>query len=130
MKLNEAGEIIEPLLGDAELVRMEFDPSGAIIHFELWDDQRFVLKLQNIRWMSFDTNCAQNVIGKIIITNDTNAVNAPKDIRDLLLIRTLRIPGDTSKPDPLFVLKTEPLAGGELSCIADKIYEVGSDALP
>jgi hypothetical protein len=62
MKLNEAGEIIEPLLGDAELVRMEFDPSGAIIHFKFWDDQRFVLKLQNIRWMSFDTNCTQTVI--------------------------------------------------------------------
>jgi hypothetical protein len=124
VKLSEKGEIIEPVLGDAELVRMEFDPSGVIIHFKLSDDRPFALKLDDVRWMSFTTDCTQNVIEKITITTNTDEVEAPKHIRDLLLVRRFQIPGDASIPEPLLVVRIEPLAGPALSCIVGAVDEV------
>ena len=112
------------MLGDAELVRMEFDPSGVIIHFKLSDDRPFALKLDDVRWMSFTTDCTQNVIEKITITTNTDEVEAPKHIRDMLLRRRFQIPGDASIPEPLLVIRIEPLAGPALSCIAGHVDEV------
>ena len=48
MKLSEKGELIEPALGDAELVGMEFDPSGVILHFRPSHDRPFALKLDDV----------------------------------------------------------------------------------
>ena len=124
MQLGEKGEISEPALGDAELVRMEFDPSGVIIHFKLSDDRPFALKLHDVRWMSFTTDCTQNVIEKITVTTNTDEIETPKHIRDLLLMRKLRIPGDASVPEPLLVVRIAPLAGPVLSCIAVDVDEV------
>jgi hypothetical protein len=122
--LGVQGEIIEPALGDAELVRMEFDPSGVIIHFKLSDNRPFVLKLDDVRWMSFTTDCTQNVIEKITITTNIDEVETPKHIRDRLLMRKLQIPGGASIPGPLLVVRIEPLAGPVLSCIAGDVDEV------
>ena len=124
MKLGEKGEISEPVLGDAELVRMEFDPSAVTIHFKLSNDLPFALKLHDVRWMSFTTDCTQNVIEKITVTTNIDEVETPKHIQDLLLRRKLQIPGDASIPEPLLVVRVEPLAGPVLSCIAGAVDEV------
>jgi hypothetical protein len=124
MKLDELGEIIEPKVGDADLVRMDFEPSCATLHFKLQlPDRLFVLKLHGVIWLSFSTPHTQNVIDTIRITSDTDSVEVPKDIRDLLFRRTLRIPGDASPVEPLTVVRLTPVAGAgpEMVCIARRV---------
>lgn len=77
MKLNERGEIIDPNVGDAELVRMEFDSRWIDLHVKLaLPEEIFVLRLVTPRWMSFATDCPQNVIDRVIVTTDLKAAAA------------------------------------------------------
>jgi hypothetical protein len=63
MKLGEQGEIIEPNVGDAELVRMDFDHTYAILHLKLClPERQFGLKLHGVMWLSFSTDFTQNVV--------------------------------------------------------------------
>lgn len=121
MKLGERGEIFEPKVGDADLVRMDFQPTCVTLHFKLQLPTRmFVLRLHGVIWLSFSTPHPQNVINSIRITSDTDRVVVPKDIRDFLFQRTLRLPGDTSPVEPLTVVTLIPIAGAgpDMVCIA------------
>jgi hypothetical protein len=120
MKLNDRGDIIEPNVGDAELTRMEFNVSGAVLHFKLHNGSHFALTLDEVWWISFSTNFTQNVVSSISITGDTNNIDAPEDIKDRLFRRRLRIPEDTSEPETLAVVKIGAAAGPEMICIAEK----------
>jgi hypothetical protein len=124
MNLNDQGEVIDPNVGDAELTRMEFDSTCAVLHFKLHNGHHFALRLDHVWWMSFSTSITQNVVHSINITNNTDKIDAPEYIRDMLLTRTLRIPGDTSKPEPLSVVEIIPAAGPKMICIATKVYAV------
>src|SRR5882762_8748004 len=96
MELNERGVIIDPNVGDAELVRMEFDPRWIDLHIKLAPgEESFVLRLVTPRWMSFSTNHSQNVIDKIVVTTDLSeaAALAPQYIREMLWRREQTIPG-------------------------------------
>jgi hypothetical protein len=124
MKQNEQGEIIDPSVGDAELVRMEFDPLGFNLHIKLaLGKDILVLRVLNPRWMSFSTDCAQNVIEKIIVTNDLKEVAAlaPQHIREMLWMRSQTIPGQIDTAKPLQALFVMPLAGPTMTCIADDV---------
>jgi hypothetical protein len=127
MKLGERGEIIEPKVGDADLVRMDFDPSCATLYFKLQLPERlFGLKLHDVIWLSFSTNFTQNVIDSIKITTNTDEVKVPECIRDLLFRRTFRVPGDTSPVEPLTVVRIIPIAGAgpEMVCITRKVEAI------
>jgi hypothetical protein len=127
MKLNERGEIIDPNVGDAELVRMEFDPQGINLHIKLAQSEDiFVLRLTNPRWMSFTTNCPQNVIDKIIVTSDLKEVTAlaPQDIREMLWVRDQTVPGQMDNARPLQAVRIAPIAGPVLTCIADDLTAI------
>jgi hypothetical protein len=122
MRLGEQGEIIEPKVGDADLIRMDFDHACAILYFKLQlPDRLFGLKLHGVIWLSFSTSFTQNVVDSIKITFNTDGLNVPEDIRDLLFRRTVRIPGDTSPVEPVTVLRITPTAGPEMLCIARKV---------
>jgi hypothetical protein len=126
-RVNERGEIIDPNVGDAELVRMDFDPRGVSFHIKLARSKDiFVLRLMNPRWMSFSTNCPQNVIEKIIVTTDLKeaAALAPPYIREMLWIRDQTIPGWMDTARPLQAMHITPLAGPELTCIADDVTAI------
>ena len=130
MKLDEQGHIIEPKVGDAELVRMHFDNASAILHFKLClPEQLFRLKLHSVIWLSFSTNFTQNVVSSVRITTNTDAVEVPKCIRDLLLRRTLRTLSDTWELEPLFVVQIDPAAGPKMVCIARKVEPLDESAL-
>jgi hypothetical protein len=122
MKLDEHGRIIEPRLGDADLVRMDFDHANAILHLKLQHPERlFALKLHAVVWLSFSTNHTQNVIDSVRVTHDTDKLEVPPHIRDLLFRRTLRISGDPSEIEPLSVVRITPTFGPEMTCIALKV---------
>lgn len=124
MKRNEQGEIIDPSVGDAEFVRMEFDPLGFNLHIKLASGKDIlVLRVVNPRWMSFSTDCAQNVIDKIIVTTDLKeaAALAPQHIQDTLWMRSQTIPGQIDTAKPLQALCVVPLAGPTMTCIADDV---------
>jgi hypothetical protein len=130
MKLNERREIIDPNVGDAELVRMDFDPEGVSLHIKLaLSEQTFVLRLTNPRWMSFSTNCPQNVIDKIIVTTDLKEATAlaPPYIQELLWMRDQTIPGRMDTTRPLQAMQITPLAGPELTCIADEVTAIDAN---
>jgi hypothetical protein len=130
MKLNERGEIIDPNVGDAELVRMDFDPEGVSLHIKLaLSEQTFVLRLTNPRWMSFSTNCPQNVIDKIIVTTDLKEATAlaPPYIQELLWMRDQTISGRMDTARPLRAMQITPLAGPELTCIADEVTAIDAN---
>jgi hypothetical protein len=124
MKLGEQGEIIDPKVGDADLVRMDFDHSSTTLHCKLQlPDRLFALRLYGVIWLSFSTTHTQNVIESIRITSNTDHVKVPEDIRDLLFRRTLRVPGDMSPVEPLTVVTIIPIAGAgpEMVCIAKRV---------
>lgn len=126
MKLNEGEAIIDPNVGDAELVRMDFDPRWIDLHIKLaLNGDIFVLRLISPRWMSFSTNCPQNVnvIDRITVTSDPEkaAALAPQYIREMLWTREQRIPGQTDTTRPLKAIQIMPAAGPELTCIADDV---------
>jgi hypothetical protein len=127
MKLNERGEIVDPQVHDAELVRMEFDPRWIDLHLELpHRKDSLVLRLANPRWMSFSTNHSLNVIDKIVVTIDLReaAALSPKYIREMLWIREQKIPGRKDKAKPLKAIYITPASGPELSCIADDVAAI------
>ena len=127
MKLNERGEIVDPQVGDAELVRMEFAPHWIDLHIVLpYRKENLVLRLANPRWMSFSTNHTQNVIDRIVITTDLTeaAALAPQYIRDMLLRRGLMIPGQKDRATSLKAIYIIPASGPELSCIADDVTAI------
>jgi hypothetical protein len=127
MKLNEQGEIIDPNVDDAELVRMDFDPEGVSLHIKLaFNEAIFVLRALNPRWMSFSTNHTQNVIDKIIITGDLKeaAALAPQYIREMLPRRNLTIPGQLYTIRPLQAMYITPTSGPVLTCIADDVTAI------
>ena len=127
MKLNERGEIIDPNVGDAELVRMDFDPQEVSLHIKLARREGvFVLRLINPRWMSFSTNCPQNVIEKIIVTTDLKEATAlaPKEVRELMWRRDQKIQGQKDTGKPLKAMHITPIAGPELTCIADDVIAI------
>jgi hypothetical protein len=133
MKLNAEGEIIEPNVGDAELVRMEFDPEGVSLHIKLaFGEAIFVLRALNPRWMSFSTDHTQNVIHKIIITTDLKeaAALAPQHVRETLLRRNLTIPGQLDTIRPLQAMYITPASGPELTCIADDVDAIDVTKTP
>jgi hypothetical protein len=124
MKLDEHGRIIDPKVGDADLVRMDFVPACATLYFKLQLPERlFRLRLHDVIWLSFSTNFTQNVIDSIKITTNTDEVKVPECIRDLFFRRTLRIPGDMSPVEPLTVVRIIPIAGAgpEMVCIAKRV---------
>jgi hypothetical protein len=130
MKLGDHGEIIEPNVGDAELVGMDFDNTYAILRFKLCLPERlFGLKLHSVIWLSFSTDFTQNVVYSITITTNTDEVELPKRIMELLFRRTLRIPGDTWEPEPLIVIQIDPAAGPKMVCIARKVESLDESAL-
>ncbi|MGH6643429.1 MAG: hypothetical protein ACRED3_12115 [Bradyrhizobium sp.] len=127
MKLNERGEIIDPIVGDAELIRMEFDSRSVALHIKLAiSGDIFVLRLATPRWMSFSTDCPQNVIDRIIVTTDLKKATAlaPRHIREMLLIREQTIPGLADTTRPLKAIHIMPTAGPELTCIADDVTAI------
>jgi len=133
MKLNERGEIIDPNVGDAELVRMEFGPRRIVLHIKLAiSEDIFVLRLANPRWMSFSTNHSQNVIDRIVVTTDLReaAALAPQYIREMLLRREQTIPSQKYKLEPLKAIYITPASGPELSCIADDVTAIDPTKLP
>lgn len=129
MKLGKLDEIIDPKVGDADLVRMDFDHTCATLHFKLRLPERlFGLRLRGVIWLSFSTNFTQNVIESIRITANTDGVTVPDGIRDLLFRRTLRVPGDAFPIEPPSVVRITPIvgAGPEMVCIAcgvEPLYE-------
>jgi hypothetical protein len=133
MKRNERGEIIDPRVGDAELVRMEFDPLGFNLHIKLaLGKDTLVLRVLNPRWMSLSTDCAQNVIEKIIITNDLKeaAALAPQHIQEMLRMRSQTIPGRIDTVKPLQAVFVTPLAGPTMTCIADDVIPMHAVETP
>src|SRR6267142_1002819 len=94
MKLDEEGKLIEPNVGDAELVRFDFDHAGINVHIRLAASNGaiFVLRIVNARWFSFSTGSSQCVIDRIVITENLNeaAAAAPHHVRDMLWIREQR----------------------------------------
>jgi hypothetical protein len=60
MQLSENGKIIEPKVGDAELIRLDFDHEGITVHIKLTgsgsEGQMFFLRIVNPRWFSFCTD--------------------------------------------------------------------------
>ena len=130
MKLNARGEIVEPNVGDAELVKMEFDPLGINIQIKLaLSKDIFILRLLNPRWISFSTDCSQNVIDKIVITSDLKEASAlaPQHIREMLRVRNQTIPGQMSVAGPSQAIHITPLAGPVLTCIADSVTAIDED---
>jgi hypothetical protein len=130
MKLNERGEIIDPNVGDAELVRMDFHPERMSLHIKLaLSNDIFVLRVLNPRWISFSTDCPQNVIDKIVITSDLKKASAlaPRHIREILWIRNQTIPGQMDTARQLLAIHITPSAGPVLTCIADDITDVSED---
>jgi hypothetical protein len=57
----------------------------------------FELVLHAVLWISFSTDCAQNVIAAIRITENLNEVDVPKQVGEELFRRTFRSPGDTDR---------------------------------
>lgn len=133
MKLDEDGRLIEPKVGDAELLRLDFDHAGIIVHIKLTGPDAsgkiLFLRIVNPRWFSFCTDFGQNVINEILITTDLKrAVEiAPEHIRDMLWRREQKIAGQTALPEPLKAMYISPTAGPEMLCIADDIVNI--DAL-
>ena len=133
MKLNEQGEIVDPQVHDAELVRMGFDPHWIDLHIVLpHRREQLVLRLTNPRWMSFSTNHSQNVIDKIVVTTDLREATAlaPQYIREMLWTREQTIPGQKEKAKPLKAIYITPASGPELSCIADDVISIDAMELP
>jgi mannitol/fructose-specific phosphotransferase system IIA component (Ntr-type) len=133
MKLNERGEIVDPQVHDAELVRMEFDPRRIDLHIELpHRKENLVLRLANPRWMSFSTNHSQNVIDKIVVTTDLSeaAALAPQYIREMLWRREQTIPGQKYTVEPLKAIYITPASGPVLSCISDDVTAIDAMELP
>ena len=127
MKLNEQGEITDPNVGDAELVRLGFDPQGIDLHIKLaLSEEVFVLRLVTPRWMSFSMTCPQNVIDRIIVRTDLKEVAAlaPQHIREMMLIREQEFPGQADTAPPLKAIHIMPTAGPELVCIADGVVAI------
>ena len=127
MKLNERGEIVDPQVHDAELVRMDFDPQWIDLHIYLpYRKENLVLRLVNPRWMLFSTNHSQNVVDKIVVTADLSeaAALAPQYIREMISIREQTIPGQKYTVAPLKAIYITPASGPELSCIADDVTAI------
>ena len=72
MKLDKEGKLTEPNVGDAELVRFDFDHAGISMHLRLAASEGaiFVLRIVNARWFSFSTDSSQYVIDRIVITEN------------------------------------------------------------
>jgi hypothetical protein len=124
IKRNDRGEITDPNVGEAEITRMDFDSSGVRLHIKLASPQgTLMLQTHNLRWLSFTTDCPQNVIESIVITTDLTEASefAPKSIREMLWARDQTIPGQTARPIPLQALIVRPAAGPALACIADDV---------
>ena len=133
MKLNERGEIVDPQVHDAELVRMDFNSQWIDLHIELpHRKENLALRLINPRWMSFSTNHSQNVIDKIVVTADLReaAALAPQYIREMLWIREQTIPGQKYTVEPLKAIYITPASGPDLSCIADDVTVIDATELP
>ena len=133
MKLDEDDKIVEPKLGDAELIRLDFDCAGITLHIKLrgpdQDGEMFILRIVNPRWFSFTTNLGQNVIDEIVITHDLKdaAAIAPDSVRDLLRRRQQTPPGQTTSSEPLKAIYISPIAGPEMTCIADDVVTLRAD---
>ena len=125
MKLDREGKLLEPSVGDAELVRFDFDHAGISMHLRLAasDGAIFVLRIVNARWFSFSTDSSQYVIDRIVITENLNeaAAAAPHYVRDVLWRREQRIPGQMSAAKPLKAMHISSTAGPEMLCIADDV---------
>jgi len=125
MKLDKEGKLTEPNVGDAELVRFDFDHAGISMHLRLAASEGaiFVLRIVNARWFSFSTDSSQYVIDRIVITENLYeaAAAAPHYVRDVLWRREQRIPGQMSAAKPLKAMHISSTAGPEMLCIADDV---------
>ena len=115
MQLDKDGNITDVDLHDAELTTLSFDDAGALITFVLHSGGSFVIRLLNVRWIHLESDCTQNIIEGVSISQDLSrvATRIPAVMLEALSI--------WHNAKPLTVVAVRPIAGADLFAIADGV---------
>lgn len=109
-KLDADHSLILPVIGDAEIRRIEFEFPNLRLHIvQPFDGQSIELFLADMRFLFFHTDHPQNVIDKVFVYDSWESVRLPPEADANTLKKEFG-------SDDGYLVVIESIAGGPLVC--------------